>query len=70
MDRGPNIIIPKMATIPVNDDGSINVKIVSSDVIDVNIENISTRDKLNVNISELGGGFVRYNGPLNVKIDN
>lgn len=60
----------RLALIPVNEDGSINVKIISSDIIAVNIENIDTRDVLNFNLKELGGGYIKYNGPINVKLDN
>ena len=60
----------KYVLLPANKDGSLNVRLISSGVLDVNIKDISTRDKLNVNIKELGGGFIRYNGPLNVKIDD
>ena len=52
--------------VPVNEDGSINVRLTPSQTIDVNIENISTSDQLDVNITEVGG----YNtwGALPVKI--
>ena len=43
--------------VPLNEDGSINVKLSSSDVI-------------NVNINEVGGGYISYGGPISVKIDN
>ena len=43
--------------VPLNEDGSINVKLSSSDVIDVNID-------------EVGGGYVSYGGPISVEIDN
>ena len=43
--------------VPLNEDGSINVKLSSSDVIDVNI-------------NEVGGGYVSYGGPISVEIDN
>ena len=39
--------------IPVNDDGSITVRLANSDEIDVNITDISTSDKLNVSIAEI-----------------
>jgi|SRR5687767_9528065 len=42
------------SNIPVNKDGSINVKIVS-DVIEVDITDISTSDELKVDIDEIGG---------------
>ena len=70
------------ALVPLNDDGSINVKISNTDDIDVNIRNIDTYDKmrvsiedintsdeLDVNIDEIGGGWISSGGPIKVKID-
>ena len=39
--------------VPLNEDGSITVKLANSDEIDVNITEISTSDKLNVSIQEI-----------------
>ena len=39
--------------VPLNDDGSITVKLSSSDEIDVNITDIRTSDKLNVEVKEV-----------------
>mgnify|MGYP000530191705 CR=1 FL=1 len=39
--------------VPLNEDGSISVKLSSYDEIDVNITNISTSDKLKVKIEEV-----------------
>jgi hypothetical protein len=55
--------------VPVNEDGSISVRLTSTDEIDVNISNISTSDELEVNLAEIGGGYVSYGGPISVKID-
>ena len=57
------------AVVPINEDGSINVKVMSSSEIDVNINSISTKDELDVNIDEIGGGYVSYGGPISVEID-
>jgi uncharacterized membrane protein YuzA (DUF378 family) len=42
--------------VPLNDDGSINVRLSSSEQIDVNITDISTNDEMNVNIAKIGTG--------------
>jgi hypothetical protein len=39
--------------VPLNDDGSVTVKLSSYDEIDVNITDISTSDKLNVVVKEV-----------------
>ncbi|WP_025741159.1 hypothetical protein [Aquimarina pacifica] len=69
--------------IPINADGSINVRINNTDEINVNIKNIDTYDKLKidlatistsdelpVNIDEIGGSSVSSGGPIKVKIQN
>ena len=56
--------------VPVNADGSITVKLVPGDEIDVNITGIDTYDEMDVNIDEVGGGSVSYGGPLEVEIDD
>ncbi|WP_103867405.1 hypothetical protein [Aquimarina sp. I32.4] len=69
--------------IPINDDGSITVKLSKSDEIDVNLKNIDTYDKLkvdlstistdqelNINIDEVGGSYVSGGGPIKVKLQN
>ncbi len=69
--------------IPVNDDGSITVRIGNTDEIDVNIKNIdtydklkvdlnsiSTRDELDINIDEIGGSYISSGGPIKVKLQN
>lgn len=67
--------------IPVNEDGSINVRLSAAEQLDVNIKNIdtydelrvdvysiSTSDELDVNIDEIGGGWISSGGPVPVKI--
>ncbi|KQC33767.1 hypothetical protein AAU57_10815 [Nonlabens sp. YIK11] len=56
--------------LPVNKDGSINVRLSNTETIDVNISRISTMDELDVNVEEIGGGFVRHGGPIPVKIED
>lgn len=73
--------INNYGVIPVNEDGSITVRLSSSDEIDVNIKNIDTYDKLKVdingistqdelpiNIEEIGGYPVSSGGPIKVKL--
>ncbi len=55
--------------VPLNEDGSITVKLSSADEIDVNIVGISTSDELDVNIDEVGGGYVSFGGPIPVKVE-
>jgi hypothetical protein len=38
--------------------------------LDVNISRISTFDELDVNIEEIGGGFLSRGGPIPVEIKN
>ena len=69
------------AKLPLNEDGSLNVRVISADEIDVNITDISTYDEmrvsiegvntseeLSVNIDEIGGSSVYSGGPIKVKI--
>jgi len=69
--------------VPVNDDGTITVKLDTSDNIDVNIKSIktydklkvdinsvSTSDELSINIDEVGGSYVTSGGPIKVKLQN
>lgn len=53
--------------VPLNEDGSITVKLSPADVMDVNIKGISTRDELDINIDEVGGSSL-YSSPIPVKI--
>lgn len=81
-----NANVPSMNSnyglIPVNEDGSINVRLVSTEQLDVNIKNIdtydelrvdlrriNTSDELDINIDEIGGGWISSGGPIPVKIE-
>jgi hypothetical protein len=61
--------ISNYALVPVNEDGSITVRLSAGEELDVNITDISTSDELNVNIDEIGGGWVSHGGPISVTID-
>ena len=53
----------KQIMLPVNDDGSVNVKIISSDqTLKVDVTDISTNDEIDVNIAEINdwGILARY----------
>lgn len=50
---------PYQSILPLNEDGSLNVRLQNLDEIDVNISGISTYDELEVNIEEIKGGPVR-----------
>lgn len=56
--------------VPLNEDGTISVRLDDHNVLDVNIADISTTDELDINIDKIGGGYVSSGGPLNVKISN
>ena len=59
----------KFATVPVNDDGSINVKLIS-DEMDVNIKSIggsSVYGALPMNLKEIGGSSFYGSLPVNFK---
>jgi len=43
----------KYGLVPINEDGSITVKLSKHDEIDVNITNISTSDELSVDLAEI-----------------
>jgi hypothetical protein len=68
--------------VPLNPDGSITVKLSNSQALDVNIKNIdtydelrvdvysvSTTDELDVNLDEVGGGWISNGGPIKVKME-
>jgi len=78
---GPNTPDLNYGLVPLNEDGSITVRLSAMDEIDVNIKNISTSDELHVdlaeistndeldiNIDEVGGSFVSMGGPIEVTI--
>ena len=54
--------------IPLNDDGSITVKFERGSELDINITGIETTDELDINIDEIGGGYVSSGGPIEVEI--
>ena len=54
--------------VPLNEDGSVSVRIIAADEIDVNISGVDTYDELNVNIDEVGGNSVSSGGPINVRM--
>lgn len=56
--------------VPVNEDGSITVKLSSSAPIDVVIRNIVANECLNVNLKKIDGESLFNSSPLNVKIKN
>ncbi|MFD2564217.1 MULTISPECIES: hypothetical protein [Aquimarina] len=81
--EGSTTTLSNYGLVPVNEDGTITVKLDTSNEIDVNIKSISTYDKLkvdlnqistseelNVNIDEIGGSYVSSGGPIKVKIQN
>lgn len=54
--------------VPLNEDGSINVKLSNTDEIDVNITSISTSDKLNVLVKKVDAlAFSMCTVPVKVK---
>lgn len=55
--------------VPVNEDGTISVKLSTHNAIDVNIIGVNTSDELDVNIDEIGGAYVSRGGPIVVKVD-
>ncbi|MGX1024834.1 hypothetical protein [Flavobacterium sp. CS20] len=66
LELAPNV---NYGIVPVNEDGTISVKLSNHDEIDVNIVGVNTSDELNVNIDEIGGGYVSHGGPISVKIE-
>lgn len=60
-NKNKNILNAKnYGLVPLNSDGTI----------DVNITRITTNDELDVNIDEIGGGYVSNGGPIPVNIKN
>lgn len=57
------------AIVPVNEDGSIDVRIKNTmETINVNIERVSTTDKLNVNLKSADVYSLNYAGPIEVRV--
>lgn len=63
-----NLLYGNYGMVPLNEDGSITVKLSSSSEIDVNITGVQTSEELNINIDEIGGSFVSSGGPIPVEI--
>lgn len=55
--------------IPVNEDGSVSVRLDNLDEMKVDITGISTYDELNINLDEIGGGFVSSGGPIKMEMN-
>jgi len=66
LELAPNV---NYGLVPLNEDGTISVKLSAYDEIDVNIVGVNTNDELDVNIDEIGGGYVSHGGPISVEID-
>lgn len=62
--------IGRFVTVPLNPDGSLNVKLVNSEPMDVNIKEVagSSSGKLNVNLEQMSGRSI-FNGKLPVNIE-
>lgn len=66
LELTPNV---NYGLVPLNEDGSINVRLNSSGEIDVNITDISTSDKLNVHLKSSDSYSLNYAGPLEVEMN-
>ena len=53
--------------IPLNEDGSFSVKLGSQEEFNVNIVGINTSDELDINLDEIGGGYLSSGGPIRIK---
>jgi len=65
-------IQPRSVNIPVNSDGSINVKFVKGETVDVNIDEIGGRHQgsktIDISIEDISGGTI--SGSVPVKIED
>ena len=74
--------ITNYGLVPINSDGSITVTLAPSQLLDVSIKNIdtydelrvdlysvSTSDELDVNLDEIGGGWISNGGPIKVRME-
>lgn len=53
---GPGYDVSSLGTVPLNEDGSINVRVTDfspNELVDVNIKDISTYDELKVEVSDI-----------------
>ena len=67
--KADKINFNKFASIPINDDGSVNVKLIS-DQMDINIKSIggsSIYGALPINLKEIGGNSFYGTLPVNLK---
>jgi len=55
--------------VPLNEDGSISVRLSASEEVDVNIIGVNTSDMLDVNIEEIGGRYLSRGGPIPVEME-
>ncbi len=53
--------------IPLNEDGSFSVKLSGQEEFNVNIVGINTSDELDINLDEIGGGYISSGGPIRIK---
>lgn len=53
--------------LPLNEDGSVSVKLSGPEEVDINIVGINTSDELDINIDEIGGGYLSSGGPIRIK---
>lgn len=67
--EAPALAGSRFLSVPVNDDGSINVRLSGSDVIKIDLSDISTSDKLNINVEEVGGSYI-FGGALPVEMED
>ncbi|KLT69770.1 MULTISPECIES: hypothetical protein [Flavobacterium] len=65
-DKKP-LLNTNYALVPVNSNGTIDVNIKSSSMLDVNVSKVTTSDELEVNITEVAGSSLLY-GAVPVKI--
>lgn len=66
-----NALVPSTnyGLVPLNEDGTITVRLNSNEDLNVNIVGINTTDDINVNIDEIGGGYVSRGGPISVEVE-
>lgn len=53
--------------VPLNADGSISVKLIPAEDINVRIKGISTSDELNINLEKIGGSYIYGSIPVELK---
>ncbi|MCX2742316.1 hypothetical protein OO013_00490 [Mangrovivirga sp. M17] len=66
--EGPNPTSTQFTTVPVNENGTIDVRIVDSEELDVNITDINTSDELKVRLEEVDrSAFFYTTVPVKIK---